>query len=192
MLGLITNRGASYPLTAKGQMQAASLADAFATIGVTRIYSSPLLRARQTADPLSRRIGLSYEVTEALREFDCGVLEGKSDAESWALHNEVWLDWRERGRYDSRIEGGESFLDIRARFEPFVQRLLAELSDDDRVVMVGHGGLYIHMLPALLTDTEFAREAGLPFPNTGYVVAEPRPGGLVCLEWCGVVNGRIA
>ena len=128
---------------------------------------------------------------DALREFDCGVLEGKSDAESWALHNEVWLDWRERGRYDSRIEGGESFLDMRARFEPFVQRLLDELTDDDRVVLVGHGGLYIHMLPVLLTDTEFAREAGLPFPNTGYVVAEPRPGGLACLEWCGVVNGRI-
>ena len=51
MLGLITNRGASYPLTAKGQAQATSFADAFATHGVTRIYSSPLLRARQTADP---------------------------------------------------------------------------------------------------------------------------------------------
>jgi broad specificity phosphatase PhoE len=51
------------------------------------------------------------------------VLEGRSDPESWACHNEVWRDWSERGRWDSRIEGGESFLDMRARFEPFVQSL---------------------------------------------------------------------
>jgi broad specificity phosphatase PhoE len=191
VLGLITNRaGAAYPLTEKGRGQVEALAQNLAGSAITRIFSSPLLRAMQTAEILAARFGIGYEVTDALREFDCGILEGKSDPESWALHDEVWADWQLRGRLESRIEGGESFLDMRARFEPFLDGLRRSLEDEDRVVLVGHGGLYLNMLPAVLENAAFARSAGPSFPNASYVLAERQADRLICLEWCGIRNGR--
>jgi broad specificity phosphatase PhoE len=44
--------------------------------------SSPVLRARETADILSAAIGIPCQETAALREYDCGILEDKSDEES--------------------------------------------------------------------------------------------------------------
>lgn len=41
------------------------------------------MRAVQTAGILADRSGLSITVEDGLREFDCGVIEGKSDPESW-------------------------------------------------------------------------------------------------------------
>ena len=38
------------------------------------------------ADILSHALGQPYQITEALREYDCDILEGKSDPESWQLH----------------------------------------------------------------------------------------------------------
>lgn len=191
VLGLITNRaGAAYPLTAKGCAQVEALAQNLAGSAITRMVSSPLLRALQTAEILAARLGIGYEVTDALREFDCGVLEGKSDPESWALHDEVWADWQLRGRLESRIEGGESFLDMRARFAPFLDGLRRSLDDEDRVVLVGHGGLYLNMLPGVLENTAFARSAGPSFPNASYILAEEQGDSLVCLEWCGLRDGR--
>ena len=59
----------------------------------------------------------------ALREFDCGLAEGRSDEEAWQLHASVMTDWLDRGRYGARIPGGESFDDLRRRFVPFISEL---------------------------------------------------------------------
>lgn len=184
---VITNRGHAYPLTEKGRAQAQALTEELTGAGITRIVSSPLLRAAQTAEILSAGLGLSYEVADALREFDCGVLEGRSDPASWEAHNRVWQDWFRRKRWDSRIEGGESLLDIRDRFMPFLNGVLAwGARRDERVILIGHGGLYLSMLPMTLANLDFELTASLPFPNTGYVLAETGPEGLTALEWCGV------
>ena len=58
--------------------------------------------------------------------------------------------------------------------------------------MIGHGGLYITMLPQVLANVDLATAEQLPFPNTGYVLAETRAEGLVCLEWCGTTIGQDA
>jgi len=186
VLGVITNRGSAYPLTEKGRAQADALARMLAPQAITHIYSSPLLRAQQTAEILAARLGREFETTGALREFDCGILEGRSDPQSWALHNEVWVDWQFRDRLDSRIDGGESFRDMLARFAPFLDGLRHALAEDERAVLVGHGGLYLNMLPAVLENVDFARPAGPTFPNAAYVLAEAQDGRMVCLEWCGV------
>ena len=52
-------------------------------------------------------------------------------------------------------------------------------------VLVGHGGLYALMLPLVLANVsrDFARAHGLPHCRP--IVAEARPGGLVCVDWAG-------
>jgi broad specificity phosphatase PhoE len=56
------------PLTALGERQAERLGAELAATETDVVLSSPLRRARQTAD----RFGVPYEVSEELREFDFG------------------------------------------------------------------------------------------------------------------------
>lgn len=55
-------------LSEKGRAQAKALPDFFAGQRIDRIYSSPLLRAQETAQPLSLRLGLDVKLVEAFRE----------------------------------------------------------------------------------------------------------------------------
>ncbi len=191
VLGLITNRGSAYPLTVKGRGQVGGAGTEARRCGDHPDGFEPVVARRADRRHPVGAARTWVHVTDALREFDCGVLEGKSDPDSWAIHNEVWRDWSERGQWESRIEGGESFLDMRDRFVPFLEGVIAAGRDGESTLLVGHGGLYVNMLPLVLANVEPARAAGLPFPNTGYVVAESSPEGLVCLEWCGISDGRM-
>jgi len=42
-----------------------------------------MLRAIETSVILANRLDLDFEVVEALREYDCGILEDRSDEASW-------------------------------------------------------------------------------------------------------------
>jgi broad specificity phosphatase PhoE len=190
VLRMISNRDLKHGLTYKGRQQAAELADNLRGAGAGRIFTSPLLRAVQTAEILSSALDTDYEVTDALREFDCGIAEGRSDPEAWELHRQVMENWLQAGNPAARIDQGESYLDIQDRFVPFVQYLLEEAGSVDSI-LVGHGGLYLCMLPVVLLNVRAA--ATLPFPNAAYVLAEGRQQGLVCLEWCGrPMTGQVA
>jgi len=186
VLQVISNRGQRHPLTDKGRQQAQTLAAELRPAGITAIYTSPLLRAVQTAEILSEALGVGFEVTDALREYDCGILEGTSGPETWAAFRALREAWWPGRQWEQRIEGGESFLDMQARFVPFIEGLLA--ADDQRnanLVLIGHGGLYLSMLPLVLANVDFEFAAHQPFPNTGTVLAESGPPGLVCRAWCG-------
>jgi probable phosphoglycerate mutase len=193
LLEVFSNRGLKHGLTEQGQAQAASLAQKLAGCQVTRLFSSPLLRATQTAGIVTSELGVPYEVADALREFDVGVLEGKSDPVSWQVCNEVFRDWMELGRWERRIEGGESLNQIRERFVPFLEEVVARHKDSTGdVVLVGHGGLYHSMLPLVLANVNLDTVQGHPMGNADIVVAEPRQERLVCLEWCGQAMGASA
>ena len=123
---IISNRALPHALTELGRQQAASLAAALRGKGVQAIYSSPVPRAMQTAAILAEACGLESRPADALREFDCGEMEGRSDAEAWAAHRRVTEAWVLRADSGARVPGGESFDDLRARFVPFIQNLAAE------------------------------------------------------------------
>jgi broad specificity phosphatase PhoE len=183
---VISNRDLPHPLTELGREQARQLAQAMAAVPVARIYSSPLLRARQTAEILSAALGAPVEITDALREFDCGIAEGRSDDEAWSSCRRVVDDWLGRGDPSSRVEGGESFTDIKARFVPFVERVVQERQGSRaNVILLGHGGVFALMLPLVLANIDAAFVGGHPILHTGAVVAEAGPRGLICLDWCG-------
>lgn len=184
VLRVISNRGLVHPLTELGRAQAAALAESLHGRPIVRIYTSPLLRARQTAEIVASALGVPVEEADALREPDCGEAEGRDDAEAWALNAGCWTAWR-AGQHDHRVPGGESLLDIRARFVPFVERLAAAPQSGD-LLLIGHGMLYHTLLPLVLTNVDHAFGDAHAIPNTGFIVAEATPAGLVCREWCGV------
>lgn len=187
VLQVISNRALPHPLTELGRQQAAQLAQSLLAIPFARLYTSPLLRARQTAEIVSAALRVPVDCVDGLREPDCGILEGRSDAAAWAEHHRVSTAWRVAHDYDARIEGGESFNDLRARFGPFLDRALAEYDHtSEAVLVITHGMLIYTMLSITLANAEATFAAWRPIPNTGTIIVERQPGGLICVEWCGV------
>lgn len=181
-----SNRGFRHPLTAKGREQAAALARNLAGVAVTRLFASPVMRAVQTAEILSEALGVPYEITDALREYDCGILEGRADEAAWQTHFAVFEAWVRRREWAQRIEGGESFLEIRDRFVPFIEQLIAEYgASSANIVLVGHGGLYRCMLPLVLVNADVEFVLNQPMGCTTRIIAETRPEGLIWIEWEG-------
>ena len=94
-------------------------------------YSSPMLRAIETSVIVANRLGVEYEVTDALREFDCGSAEGRADEAAWQMWHALFDDWTVHQRWERRMVGGESFYDVRDRFVPFIDGLVSEYCDTD-------------------------------------------------------------
>lgn len=182
---VISNRDLPHPLTELGRQQAEALAQSLADVPLAAVFASPIRRAAQTAQIVTACKGLPFEFADALREPDCGIMEGRSDEEAWAEHQRVERAWAVQRQFDSRIAGGENFHDLRARFVPFIDRLVAAHGETDHnILLITHGSLLYLMLPGVLTNIDFAAVREYPMPNTAVIVAEKRARGLVCVEWC--------
>jgi len=190
LLHEFSNRDFKHPLTEKGTQQAATLAqnlkNAAEKTTFLRLFSSPLMRAVQTSETLGAALGLPVEVTDALREYDCGILEGRSDDEGWNIYNRVYNAWVLDRTWDERIEAGESFNDICNRFVPFIEKLIEDYKNrSGAIIFVGHGGTYRCMMPLIFDNIGFDFATQNHIINTGYILGELTPGGLHCVEWCG-------
>ena len=186
MLRILSNRDLPHGLTEKGRDQATQLARRLARENVLALVASPVLRAQQTAQIVSEHLGLPILTSTALRDFDCGEMEGRGDEAAWAAHNAVIAAWRERGEYDARIPDGESYKDVRARFVPFVDEVIQRYGErDGTVTVVMHGSVLGLFMPVVMHNigAAFAWEHGVP--NCGCIVGEWRDGQLQCVEWNG-------
>jgi broad specificity phosphatase PhoE len=186
LLHEFSNSGFRHPLTLTGVAQARALASTLAGLPVEQIYSSPVMRAVQTSQILAETLGSPLEITEALREWNVGIYEGTTDPVGWEAHHQVQEDWFVHHQYEHKMPGGESFLEIRDRFVPFIEGLVGNGPSDRTVVLVSHGGLYTAMLPAVLNNVDYDLVKRLGFAYTAYILAETGPDGLKCVSWCGV------
>lgn len=184
---ILANRGLTHPLTEKGRAQAETLAARLGSVGITHIYCSPLLRAQETGQILSRAWGVPVTLTDALREFDCGIWEGRGDLEARQGWDAIWHAWHQQHDHDYKAEDGESFNDLTARFGPFIDGLIAQFgSTDARLALIGHGGLYMSVLPTVLHNVPAEFALSHAPGNTAFVLAELRSGALICTEWCDI------
>ena len=123
------------PLTGLGEKQAAAAAARLAGRKVDAIVSSPLRRARQTADAVAAATGVPVSVEDGLMEVDFGEWEGLTFAEArerWPEEMTAWLA-------DPSLAppGGESFDGAAARVGPALDRVLAA-HPAESVVVVSH------------------------------------------------------
>lgn len=186
LLRVISNRDIPHPLTELGRRQAAALADAVRPEGVRRIFASPIPRAAETAEIVGRTLEVPVVLTDALREFDCGEYEGRSDAAAWATHAAVLREWLEHGRPDARVAGGESLTEVRARFDAFVGAVIRDLlagtaepgaGSPDAVLLITHGGTLRCVLPRLLDGVDPALSKAGFLANAEIIAADVRPDG---------------
>lgn len=123
--GLLLGR-ADPDLDDEGVAQARAVAE---WIGpVERVVTSPLVRARQTAEAF----GVEAEVDERWIELDYGELDGQPTSQVPA---EVWQRWRDDPDFAPR--GGESFAALHRRVRDACEAL-AEAAVDTDIVVVTH------------------------------------------------------
>lgn len=101
------------PLTPAGEMQARQLAASLLPYHVAAIYTSPLLRARATAQAIGGTLGLAPRVDGRLREADFGAWEGLTRDEARARDPQLLADW-ETGAAVAPPEG-EGMEEVRER-----------------------------------------------------------------------------
>src|ERR1700716_406082 len=129
--GLLLGR-ADPPLTDRGQQQADELAGRLATRGPTRIITSPLRRARETASPIAAACGVPVEIDDRLIEIDYGEWEGQPFA---GLDADIVARWHRDP--DLVPPGGESLVTVAARMAGFCEEMLGD-ETAGTVVAVSH------------------------------------------------------
>ncbi len=124
------------PLTKVGLDQAEAAAAALADRGaIDLVLTSPLQRARQTAEAVARRTGAPLAVDDDLAETDFGSWEGMTFAEVMARWPAEITAWTTDA--DVAPPGGESFAAVAKRVDAALDRLLAA-SASQKVVVVSH------------------------------------------------------
>ena len=152
-------------LNATGLAQATAVGRHFLTVPADALYSSDLLRARQTAQPIAQALDLPLIVLPALRERHFGRCEGLTFSEIAARYADDAQAIECRDPDYAAPQGGES----RRQHEARVLDCVARLLDDhcgQRLVVVTHGGVL---------DVIYRRALGLPpdaprdypIPNAG-------------------------
>lgn len=138
-----------FPLSEKGFSDARKIAAAFTrNVRLDRIISSPLLRAKQTAEVFAREANLEVEIHTALIEQHLGRFSGMNYHE---LENHADYEHDRARRWDwIPAGGGESYAMIAERLRPFFEEL--SHGSQQHVLVVTHA-VTLRLVRALLENT---------------------------------------
>jgi alpha-ribazole phosphatase len=124
-------------LSDRGYAQAQAVGRALGAVALQAVYSSPLERARATAEAIAAPHGLPVRLDPAFAEMAFGEWEGLTVSEVAARDPEpyrVWIETPER----FATPGGESVAAVKARVLTGLERLRAG-HDEQTVCLVAHG-----------------------------------------------------
>lgn len=133
----LTGRNSGVHLNEIGRGQAQDLALRLAGLPFTAVYSSPLERAVQTAEPIATTLHLPTMVCDDFLELDFGEWTGKSFEELGSRREfQVFNSFRS----STLIPGGESMAEAQARIIRGIQKLRAK-HPGQTVAVVSHADL---------------------------------------------------
>jgi probable phosphoglycerate mutase len=138
-------QGSDPDLSPEGVEQAARLPEALSRFPITRLVSSPQVRAVQTGQPVADKLGLPIEVDERLAEYDRDLPQ-YIPIEQIAAENPQELQRLIDGHLPSGVDE-DAFL---ARVTAAVDDLVATTDHDDTVAVFSHGGVINGLLHHIL------------------------------------------
>ena len=168
------------PLTEMGKKQAEYAAEYLcANEKIDKIIYSDLIRTRQTAAPLAKRLGLPLHADASLREIFAGLWETMTFKEIDQVYHEDWMRWR----FDfakSRPTGGESVREHYFRIASAIHRIARE--NEGKTVVI-----FTHCTPVRIVN---AMAKGLPpervgeaeFPLNASIAIYRYENGTLCAE----------
>lgn len=155
------------PLTRGGIRQAKAIARALESERPTRLYTSTLRRARDTAARMARSLGLKPLIDSRLNEIDFGEWEGADYRILAQRSKKEFRAWRE-GRL-KKPPGGESIASLSRRIGEFLKEIL-DRYPEETLAIVSHGGpIKMFLFKAL---NGFVRRTA-PFPSVWSLRIDP-------------------
>ena len=172
-------------LSERGIAQAHTAAKELRDLGIKKIISSDLTRARDTAGVVGDDLGVEVVVDKRLRETHLGQWQGKTHDEVDTAHDGARARWRSDATWAP--PEGESRIDVAQRSRAVVDELLDTYDEwgNSAVLLVAHGGT-IAALTASLLGLEVAQYPlfkGLGNANTSRLVAMPRVDDPAQTQW---------
>lgn len=138
-------QGSDPRLSPEGIEQAQRLPDALSRFPITRLVSSPQVRAIETAQPLAEKLGLQVEVDDRLAEYDRD-LSHYIPIEQIAAERPDEMARLISGRLPSGVDEAEFLGRVRAA----VDDVVAAADHDDTVALFSHGGVINVLLHQIL------------------------------------------
>ena len=133
------------PLTETGRQQALRAAQQLAGADIDAVVTSPLTRARDTAQAIADATGVALRVDERLTEVDYGAFEGLDRAAAREQVGQAFEDWR-ADPFGAPVPGMEPLADALGRARAATADALAA---HQHPVIVGHQGILRIVLIAL-------------------------------------------
>ena len=150
-----------FPLLQKGIQQALKAAQQLRNKKIDLLFSSDLLRTKQTAEIVGRELGIEPIFDERLREWNTGTLNGRPITDLgkiWGKKSETSTEHYLR-RFVDPMPQGESYVDVRKRMYEFVKELNKKYSGKHILIIS-------HELPLTLVETTvrgFSREEAVAY-----------------------------
>ena len=143
------------PTIAAGRSQAEMLAKGMEKRPVTAIYSSPQIRAMETAETLARAQGVTVIPVPELAEIGYGDWEGRTASDILAKERKLYEEW---WQHPATVAppGGETLNQVDVRCKKAWERIKGEMKGDTAVV--AHGGTLAHFIVHLLEGQPDAAE----------------------------------
>jgi probable phosphoglycerate mutase len=133
---ILTGRTPGVPLTEKGIDQAEKAAKFLEHMNISAIYSSPIERARHTAEIVGKHNSLDVIIDDRLIELDMGKFTGVPYDEIFTSHGNVFMKFY-NGELEIAHNGVETFSEVKKRVLGIVDHVI-EKHPDQNVVLVTH------------------------------------------------------
>ncbi len=163
-----------HPLTAEGFAQVAELAESIEknndVLSISRIYTSDLMRAKQTAECIARRIGIPVTYAPGFREVNNGALAGMKHERANALNPGMFWNTLE---WEQSYPGGESpkafYERISAAWASFESEMLGRR---ENTLLVTHGGVIDAIYHIVNGQPCSNKEKPYPVPHAKLIALE--------------------
>ena len=133
---ILAGRTEGVPLTKTGIEQAERIAKYLASIDISAIYSSPIERAKHTAEIVAESCSLDVALDERLTEIDMGKFTRMNYDDMFAKYGNIFLKFYENDPVISEHEV-ETFPDVQKRVLEMVDHVLKK-HNNENVILVTH------------------------------------------------------
>ncbi len=135
-----------YPLTEKGRKQSEDIAEILKKEKIDVFISSPVLRAKQTAEIISEKLGIKYIEDARVKEYNYGLWNGYNSKSLLHKEDKIYKEYKklnycDEEKYDFKFGGnGESRKDVESRVRNFIEEI-CEKYIGKTLLIVSHGGI---------------------------------------------------
>lgn len=128
------------PLTKTGILQAEMACDVLKNIPFSAAYTSTSERARDTSEIILQPHHLTAKRDPRIKEIFFGRYEGKhyEPVQKEITEHHITEDWQDLG--------GQSREDLISRIQSFFNNVIDQTDDEDHILIVSHGTLYLNIL----------------------------------------------